>query len=146
MVTVLYIYKETMSLGSLVPRLNWNTNQRDTMERVRLPWTTTHSLASYSHKITSLTKSNAWAPSQGVSRNAHKQTHTLTHKHRQTHFNFHFKIYDGCGISLYEYVCAWRAFQCWAFPISNPLHFITPDRFLQSVIWLLKTPKRQKEK
>lgn len=32
------------------------------------------------------------------------------------------------------------------FPFSNLLHAITPNRFLLSVIWLLKTPKRQDEK
>lgn len=32
------------------------------------------------------------------------------------------------------------------FTISNLPHVIKPDRFPHSVIWLLKTPKRQDEK
>lgn len=41
--------------------------------------------------------------------------------------NFHFKIYDGCSIPLYEYVCVWRVFQHRAFSISNLLYIIMPD-------------------
>lgn len=58
----------------------------------------------------------------------------------------HFQIYDVCSISPYEYVCVWRAFQHWAFSISNLLHTRMPNRFLLPVIWLLKTPERQDEK
>lgn len=150
MFTVLYIHTDTVSLSSLFSSLSWNTKQaaadptewgRRESEQLETP---AHSLASSSNKTVALrNKRKKRYPSTRVLLCDGGCIHRPACAHTR-HINFHFEIHDGCSNPPYEYVCVWRAFQCWAFSISNLLHVIMPDRFLHSVIWLLKTPKRVK--
>ncbi len=103
-----------------------------------------HTLAAYSHKIVALRKKK-------------KYTHELLYKEECTYKHIHanmcrytltliFKFMMDVAFHSMNMHNVWRAFQLWAFSIFNLLRVITPDRFPHSVIWLLKTPKRQGEK
>lgn len=69
---------------------------------------------------------------------------TYTHTGVRT-FVFKFMM-DEAFHHMNIYVCGGGIPALSTFPFSNLLYSIVPNRFLLSVIWPLKTPKRQDEK